>query len=538
MNDSRIAVTLSVALAAGLAAGLAGCGNREWSPSPADRRGGRPEHAPAEVGCLAYLSRGGQPPPGVGYMRHRDYGARMPVHADHDRLSTFAVDVDTASYRLVRSYLAGGTLPPPEAVRTEEFVNAFDYAYASPARGELAIHLEAGPSMLADATIMLRVALQARRVHPADRRPADLTLVIDTSGSMGARGKLALVKRACGILLDTLDDRDRLSVVRYDSTASVVMRSVRADRRQAILHQIARLRPGGTTSVQAGLQAAYRQAAEDFDAERTNRVILFSDGVANTDRTDAESILRIVQRHRAKGITLTTIGVGFGNYNDVLLEQLADKGDGNYYYLDTQDQAADLLGRNFTVISELAARDVKVQVDFNPKVVRRHRLLGYENRHVADRDFRNDRVDAGEMGAGASVTALYVLELRTPPHARDGRIAKVRVRYRKPDSRRTREISRTINTGDVRSNLRSLSDATRLAAVAAYYAEWLRDGYIARRYTLDKLAAVARDVHVDVARRRQLDELRKMIADAGRLPQVGRHTETDEGQATRWWARQ
>ncbi len=467
-------------------------------------------------------------------MVHRDWGTNPTVHTDDDRFSTFAVDVDTGSYRLTRAYLRRGELPPPAAVRTEEFINALDYQYPSPSRGDLSIQLEACPGPVRKDMLLLRVGIQARRVHPADRKPTNLTLVIDTSGSMEEGGKLKLVQRTSRALLDALDARDRVSVVRYNERARRVLCGVRASERESILHEIDRLHPEGRTSVQGGLELGYLLATETFDPDRTNHVILFSDGVANTDRTDAEGILRMVERHRTKRITLTTIGVGFGNYNDVLLEQLADKGDGSYHYIDSPDEGAEVLGKNFTQTTQIVAADVKVQVEFNPKVVRRYRLMGYENRDLADRDFRDGRTDGGEMGAGQSVTALYAFELQGDPRGGE-RIATARIRYKRPSRSREREISQSIHARDILPDFGSAGDSTRLAAVVACFAEWLRETYWARQSSLEDLIAEGRDIHVDPGRAEQIDELLDLIAAADRLSHHRAHRIPDHPDEEHWW---
>jgi len=472
-------------------------------------------------------------------MRFTDHGTRPFTHAADDRKSSFAVDVDTASYTMVRAYLARHEMPPRAAVRTEELINALTYNYPSPDGDDLAIHTEMCPAPFRSGIHLLRVGLQARRVHAADRTPADITLLIDVSGSMAARGKLDLVRQSCRVLLDQLDQRDRVALVAYNTRARKVLGFTRASEAGPILHAIAALRPGGRTSVQAGLTEAYRLAREAYDSDRTSRVILFSDGVANTDNTGAEGILTCTRRWREKGTTLTTIGVGMGTYNDTLLEQLADKGDGNYHYIDTIDQVRRVLGGGFTGTSQLVARDVKVQVEFDRKTVRRYRLMGYENRNLTDRQFRDRKADGGEMGAGQSVTALYAVELNRSPAVVSGstRVATVRVRYRKPNGSWTHSRNSDVRTGQIRSAFAAASDDTRLAATAAHFAESLRDTYWSRQYGLHDVLTVGRSVRVGAERRGQLADLLGMIDSArGLAPDGGGPAgEIDENEEDRWW---
>lgn len=453
--------------------------------------------------------------PTDGTMVHRDWGTNANVYAEDDHLSTFAVDVDTASYDIASEYLRRGQLPPPAAVRTEEFINAMKYEYPSPAKDDLAIHLEACPSLVSG-EILLRVALQSRRIHSADRKPANLTIVIDTSGSMSDRNKLDMVRTACQTLLDSLHGHDLVSVVRYNHQASTVLRGVRASERGHILHAIRRLRPGGKTSVEAGLKKGYQLAGELFEKDRTNHVLLFSDGVANTDRIEAEQILWAVGHWRRKNITLTTVGVGFGNYNDTLLEQLADNGDGSYHYVNSIRQAERLLCTDLAGTSQIVARDVKVQVKFDPAVVLRYRLMGYENRDVADEDFRNKCVDGGEIVASQSVTALYALRLK-PMANPASRLAKVSISYKRPHSTRRRELRNSIRVREILGDWRSAGDSTRLAAVAGYFAEHLRDSYASGQVSLQRLGAEVKTIHVRPIHRDELQRLAELIATSGRL---------------------
>jgi len=451
--------------------------------------------APPRPACRAPKAHGGTDnvnDAAFDAMFFRNYGVNPFIDADDDRLSTFAVDVDTGSYTLCRSYLDGGHVPPKDAVRVEEFVNYFDYGYAPPAAGSadpFAIHLEAAPSPFSAGRLLLRVGLKAREIAPADRKSAVLTFVIDVSGSMAREDRLELVKKALRLLVDQLREGDEVGMAVYGSAGRKLLDHCGIERRADILGAIQRLHPDGATNAEEGLAIGYGMARKAFRAGAVNRVILCSDGVANVGNTGPESILATIKEQAAEGVTLTTVGFGMGNYNDVLMEQLADKGRGHYAYVDTLSEAKRVFVRNLTGTLQVVARDVKVQVEFNPDMVRAYRLVGYENRDVADQDFRNDKVDGGEVGAGHSVTALY--ELKRWPD-KQGPLATVRVRYKDPDGGEAREAAGSIASSDAAAQFEAASDATKLAASAAGFAEILRASYWARGARLEDVLALAR----------------------------------------------
>jgi len=458
-------------------------------------------------------------------MIFKDPGENRPADAARDRTSTFAMDVDTGSYTLCRSYLDRGRLPPREAVRVEEFVNYFDYGYAPPSPGgeAFAIRLDAAPSRFGRDKLLMRVGIKARETDEEEERPrAVLTFVIDTSGSMSREGRLELVKRALRMFLDTLHRDDRVAIVEYGSKGRKVMSHRRVADRSAIMEAIGSLRPGGCTNAEEGLRIGYREASWAFKRGAVNRVILCSDGVANVGRTDAESILKTVAKYVAKGITLSTVGVGMGNYNDALMEQLADRGNGNYAYVDTLDEAHRVLVRQAAATLQVAARDAKIQVEFNPEAVESYRLVGYENRTLSDRDFRDDRVDGGEVGPGHSVTALYELVLssahpsRAQPRGR-GRLATVRVRYGDARCGNRVEVSRTLAASDVVGSFASAPASLQLAACAAEFAEVLRGSRYAQHGSLDDLLDAARRCRGRYRHRGDVAELVRLIETARRL---------------------
>ena len=423
-------------------------------------------------------------------------GVNPFIDTEDDHLSTFAMDVDTASYSIARRYVNEGHLPPKDAVRVEEFVNYFDLAYPGPRErdGAFAVHLEGAPSPFGGENYhLVQVGIQGRRIHVEDRKDAVLIFVIDVSGSMSRENRLELVKRSLLYLVDQLFPTDKVGIVAYGSRAYTLLRPTYASDKTRILDAIDTLNAGGSTYAEAGLREGYRMAHRAFESGAINRVILCSDGVANVGRTGPGAILETIRDYTEQGITLSTVGVGLGNYNDVLLEELADKGNGNYAYVDTIDEARRVFVDNLTGTLQVIAVDSKIQVDFNPEVVARYRLLGYENRDVADQDFRNDAVDAGEVGAGHSVTALYEVKFHKDVRLdRDiDRALVVRIRYQDPDIGYVHEVARGFWTDEFYGDWRHASPSFLLTAAVAEYAEILRDSYWAREGSLDDVLYLA-----------------------------------------------
>ena len=347
-----------------------------------------------------------------------------------DHLSTFAADVDTASYTLARAKLLSGTLPPSNSVRVEEWLNYFKYAYPQPERGApMSVTMDATPSPFNPHRVLLRVGVQGRSVDMAERKNAHLTFLVDVSGSMSSAERLPLAKRALRMLVDQLHDGDTVALVTYAGSVRVVLPHTELAFKAQIHQAIEALSAGGSTAMSSGIELAYQQALSVLDSTSTSRVLILSDGDANVGGTSHEQILKSIAGHVKEGVTVTTIGFGMGNYKSNLMEQLADKGNGNHYYVDSMLAAKRIFVEQLGSTLEIIAQDVKLQVDFDPAQVAAYRLVGYENRDIADRDFRNDRVDAGEVGSGHRVTALYELELKEG--AGQG-LATVRLRAKAP----------------------------------------------------------------------------------------------------------
>lgn len=415
-----------------------------------------------------------------------NYGVNPFVDTEDDHLSTFAVDVDTASYAVARFFVEDGHLPDPASVRVEEFVNYFDYGYEPPLEGTFAIHMEGAPSRFGtERHWLLRVGLQGMTIPAEDRKDATLVFAIDVSGSMDRGNRLGLVKESLALLVDQLSPRDEVGIVIYGSTGRVLLEPADGGEKEAIIEAVDALQPGGSTYAEEGLKLAYQMAADRVQPGRVTRVLLLSDGVANVGETGADSILREIRSYVDQGVTLTTVGFGMGNFNDILMEQLANDGNGTYHYVDTLREARRLFVDNFVGTFQNIAKDTKVQVEFNAEVVRSWRLLGYENRAIRDDEFRDNTVDAGEVGVGHSATALYEMKLFDES---DGILGTIYIRYEDPDSGEVHEIDRSFLRSELAADFEETSPSFQLAAVVAEYAEILRHSYWAQESSLSDVA--------------------------------------------------
>lgn len=387
-----------------------------------------------------------------------------------DRLSTFAIDVDTASYSYGRQALRDGLLPRPESVRVEEWVNAFGYDLPGPKEAPFGVHTALARSPFGDKAL-LKVSLQGRRIANQDRLPAHLVFLVDTSGSMAGEARLGLAKESMRILVGSLNPRDTVALVTYAGDTRDVLAPTPARDRHTILQAIDSLTAGGGTAMGSGMQLAYAHAVRQVQSGAVSRVLVFTDGDANIGRTGHADILEAVKDKVKEGVMLTTVGFGLGNYRAATLERLADSGNGQALYIDSRDEAVKVFGAEGVAGTlEAIAKDVKVQVELSPERVRSWRLVGYENRDVADADFKNDAVDGGELGAGHSVTALYELELLGGP----GRLGTVRVHGLKLAGAGSFDVEAPIAS---QAELPALEDAEvelRFAAAVALAADLLR----------------------------------------------------------------
>ena len=443
------------------------------------------------------------------------YGVNPFIDTEDDHLSTFAIDVDTASYTIARRFLDDGHLPDQNSIRVEEFVNYFDQGYAAPTEDAFAIHIDGSPSPFGNGNHwLMRVGLQGKELLDEQRQDATLVFTIDVSGSMAREDRLGLVQRSLRLLVDELRSDDKVAIVTYGDRGSVLLEATEARERGKILQAIDSLQPGGSTYVEDGLKVAYKLAVDEVQSDRITRVMVLSDGVGNVGNTGPDSILRQVQEHVDQGVTLTTVGFGMGNYNDILMEQLANDGDGAYYYVDTLSEARRIFVDDLTGTLQVIAKDAKVQVEFNPEVVSRYRLLGYENRDVADDDFRNDAVDAGEIGAGHSVTALYELKLREDA---EGTLGTVYMRYEDVGLNEVVEINRGLQRSDLSIAFEETAPTFQLSAVVAEFAEVLRGSYWAREGSLQAVSGEARRVRELLPDSTDVADFASLAVQAARL---------------------
>ena len=438
-------------------------------------------------------------------MFFKNYGVNPFVDTEDDHLSTFAIDVDDASYIMARSYLNRGVLPPNEAIRTEEFVNHFNYNYAPPRRQPFQIYFEGAPSEFGTNCQLLKIGIKGKEIAKENRKDANLVFVVDISGSMSREDRLGLVRKALRMLVDELNPNDRVGIVVYGSRGEVRLEPTSIQNKQKIIRAIESLYSAGSTNAEEGIMLGYKMAQQNFDSRKINRIILCSDGVANVGRTGAEQILKQIKSYADQGITLSSIGFGMGNYNDVLLEKLGNKGNGSYAYVDDINEAHRIFVENLTGNLQVIARDVKIQVDFNPQVVRSYRLLGYENRDVADNKFRDDKEDGGEIGAGHEVTALY--EIKLFRNCKYNNIGTVYVRYKDDSGQEVSEINRGIQKSIFQKQFKNASYEFKLAAVAAEYAEVLRKSYWAKDSDPQYLLNIA----TELLGEHQSDELIELI---------------------------
>ncbi|MFI6248128.1 von Willebrand factor type A domain-containing protein [Streptomyces sp. NPDC051016] len=437
---------------------LTGCGAGDETHYNGPNHTGLPAPAPSRA-------QGAEATPSAG---------SDPSDRSSDHLSTFALDVDTASYGYARRTLADGGRPDPSTIRPEEFVNSFRQDYRTPDHNGFTVTVDGARTSSPDWSLV-RVGLTTRPSESADDRPpAALTFVIDVSGSMDEPGRLDLAKKSLDTMTDRLRDDDSVALVTFSEHAETVLPMTRLGGHRAEIHDaIDSLRALSSTNLGEGVETGYATAVEGLRKDATNRVVLISDALANDGRTDPDAILeRIDGDRRAYGITLFGIGVG-SDYGDALMERLADKGDGHTTYVSDTATATEVFCRQLPQNIDLVARDAKAQVAFDPHTVAEFRLIGYQDRKVADQDFRDDRVDGGEVGPGHTVTALYAV--RTRPDT-DGHLATATVRWLDPTTRTPHENTGSMETDALHDSVWTASPRFQVTAVAAYFADALADG--------------------------------------------------------------
>ncbi|WP_367322961.1 von Willebrand factor type A domain-containing protein [Streptomyces sp. HUAS ZL42] len=503
METSRIRRLLAFTAATGLLLTGCGAGGADGSSADGSKHEASGFPAPAHTG-------------GSGEQRQDEDGTSRDVEPSPDYLSTFALDVDTASYGYARRTLAEGRTPDPSTIRPEEFVNSFRQDYERPDGNGFSVTVDGARTDDEDWSLV-RVGLATRNAEgTGERPPAALTFVIDISGSMSEPGRLDLARKSLNTMTDRLRDDDSVAIVTFSDKAERVLPMTRlGDHRGRVHDAIDSLEPTYSTNLGAGVETGYATAVDGLRKGATNRVVLVSDALANTGDTDADTILqRIEGARREHGITLFGVGVG-SDYGDALMERLADKGDGHTVYVSGEDDAAEVFCEQLPRNIDLTARDAKAQVAFDPETVAEFRLVGYDNRRVADDDFRDDRVDGGEVGPGHTVTALYAV--RTEPGA-DGHLATATVRWLDPDTRTPHETTGQLETDALHDSVSDASARFQVTTTAAYFADALRhsDVRLPDAPTLGELT----DRADDLARKtedREVRDLAEAIAQADRL---------------------
>ena len=454
------------------------------------------------------------PPPGMQQVdteNYQHYQSNGVVVVGEHPVSTFSIDVDTAAYSNIRRMLVQeGRLPPHDAVRVEEMINYFDYGYTNPQSGSapFAISTEVAPSPWSDNRKLLRIGLKGF-LPVAEKRPAaNLVFLVDVSGSMRTANKLGLVKQSLRLLLKQMTARDSLSLVVYAGAAGTVLEATPGDQKAKIMAAIDALQAGGSTHGSAGIELAYALAQQNMIEGGINRVLIASDGDMNVGTVDINALKNLVAEKRKTGISLTTLGFGAGNYNDALMEQIANVGNGNAAYIDSLREAQKVLVNEMQATLLTIASDVKIQIEFNPAVVSEYRLIGYENRMLQREDFANDKVDAGDIGAGHTVTALYEISLlgdggeqvsalryqdnaNASTHSKD-EIALIKLRYKKPGEQQSIELTRVVHTADISDTLGNSSEDLRFAASVAGFAQLLRGGQFTANWSYGDALILAR----------------------------------------------
>jgi Ca-activated chloride channel homolog len=478
--------------------------------SPEEQLRGRSEaHRVTTIRVLP--SEPGAPPEPIG----RDRFAGAPENALRTvrevPVSTFSIDVDTASYSFVRASLNRNVLPQPAAVRVEEFINYFPYAYPAPASASEPFRTTVAvfPSPWSEGRKIVQIGIRGYAVQPAQRPRANLVFLIDTSGSMDAPNRLPLVKQSLAMLLSQLDANDRVAIVTYAGHAGTALAPTAASEKAKILGVIERLGAGGSTAGAEGIRQAYALAEQNFDPNGVNRVILATDGDFNVGITNRDDLKGFIERQRGKGIFLSILGFGMGNYNDALMQTLAQNGNGAAAYIDTINEARKVLVEEATSTLIPIAKDVKIQVEFNPATVAEYRLIGYETRLLNRDDFNNDKVDAGDVGSGQTVTALYEIvpvdgprvigDLRygQPAGAAAGQAsaageyAFVKIRYKLPKSETSTLISTPIDRASEHTRFEEAPIEARFATGVAAFGEILRGGRYIGAFSYDDVLRIA-----------------------------------------------
>jgi Ca-activated chloride channel family protein len=450
-------------------------------------------------------------------MVFKHYGVNPTIDTLEENTSTFSIDADTASYSISQSFLDRGQLPDPASIRVEEFINAFTYGYSPPQEDLFALQAEAFPSPYRRGFHVLHLGVKGADLNQIKAKDNNLTFLIDVSGSMAQGQRLEIVKSSLSKLVEQLGRDDTISIVAYSNYATLVLEPTQVRYRRKILTAINKLQPQDSTNIQAGLELAYQIANKSYHPDMNNRIILCSDGVANSGETNPEHMLKRISTAAQRGIYLNAIGVGMGNYNDVILESLAKLGQGQYGYINSYAEAENYFGKTLVTSLQVLARDVRLQIEFDGDAVESYRLLGYENRGMDNSDFNNARKDAGEVGVGHSVTAVYEIKFR--PASATSHFGVFRLAYKTPDGEQLNNLERLLPTAIVATTISEASAPAQLSYVAATFAEKLRGSYWSRTYSYRQLEDWAWTLRRETAEPDQVENLLKYIKRADGLDQ-------------------
>lgn len=444
----------------------------------------------------------------------KDYGVNPTISTEAESVSTFAMDVDTVSYQIAHQSLINQQLPNKASVRVEEFINHFDYNYQSSGDG-FSISAEITPSPFRAGFHVLHVGIKAKDVPHAERLPANLVLVADVSSSMASEGKMALQQKAFTTLVSQLSADDTVAIVSYSNNARVALKPTSAKNKSKIYRAIKKLRPYGGTNAASGIRKGYELAGQMAYPGHINRVILTSDGLANIGSADPTKIVQEIKQYKERNIFLTTVGVGKNMYNDHLLEQLANQGNGQYlYFANTKDiQSAFVDG--LTTQLQTVAKDAKVQIQFDPKVVSHFRQLGYENRALETQDFLDASKDGGELGANHQVTVLYEIKLRD--NVQVDNVATVSVSYKRPQGSAVLSLKKAIPASVIRQSINAASPDTTLAIASAGFSEKLRQSYWSRLYNYNDIHSLITSLPASQRGNDKVRTLLELVSTASRL---------------------
>ncbi|MDH5512722.1 MAG: VWA domain-containing protein [Gammaproteobacteria bacterium] len=466
--------------------------------------------APAAVGTMVVPHAWRYPSEPVNRENYAHFDDNPVKRVAEAPVSTFSIDVDTGAYANVRRFLNQGSLPVKDAVRVEEMINYFSYDYPLPKDRSrpFSITTEMAPAPWNRDTFLLHVGLKGYEVDASQRPAANLVFLVDVSGSMMSPDKLPLLKSGLKLLVQQLRAQDRVALVVYAGSTGLVLEPTPGDQKGKILAALEGLGAGGSTNGGAGIRLAYAMAEQGHIPGGINRVLLATDGDFNVGTVNFEALKNLIEEKRNTGISLTTLGFGTGNYNDHLMEQLADAGNGNHAYIDTLKEANKVLVTEIASTLQTIAKDVKIQIEFNPAVVAEYRLIGYENRALKNEDFSNDKVDAGDIGAGHTVTAIYEIALADGRGARleplrygsgnrtvkgdKDEVAMLRLRYKLPDGNHSRLLEQPLKTADIQRNVAGTSDNFRFSAAVAAFGQVLRGGTYTNDFGHDDIVKLAR----------------------------------------------